>query len=83
MASEYLCAFLRPIDDPPPLLGDAVRLGFRTTTRHVVASKFLYYLLFHSPNPWKLEEEYLVELRKISDSASPISKAYCWSQRIP
>jgi hypothetical protein len=84
MARGYLCAFLQPDDDldPPPLLGNSVRLGFKTAKKQVDAARFLYYLLFYSPNPWKLEEEYLVELRKISDSASQISKA-CWSQWIP
>lgn len=79
MASEYLCAFLQPDDGPPPLLGNVMHLGLRTVKKHVDASQFLYYLLFYSPNPRKLEEEYLAELHKISDSASEIGNACCQS----
>jgi hypothetical protein len=77
MTSKYLCAFLQPDYHPPPRLGNASRLGIKTSKKEVDASRFLYFLLFHSPNPWKLEQEYLEELRKISDSASQISKAGC------
>jgi hypothetical protein len=78
MTSKYLCAFLKPDDHPAaPRLGSASRLGMKTSTKEVDASRFLYHLLFYSPNPWKLEQEYLEELRKISDSASQISKARC------
>ena len=77
MASKYLCAFLQPDDNPPPLLGNASRIGMRTSKKEVDAARFLYYLLFYSPNPWKLEQEYLEELRKSSDLASQISRACC------
>jgi hypothetical protein len=77
MASKYLCAFLQPDDHPPPLLGNASRIGMRTSKKEADAARFLYYLLFYSPNPWKLEQKYLEELRKSSDSASQISRA-CW-----
>jgi hypothetical protein len=69
MPSKYLCAFLRPDDRPPPLLGNSSRLDIKSSNKEVDASLFLY-LLFHSPNPWKLEQEHLEELRKIFDSAS-------------
>ena len=77
MTSQYLCAFLKPDDLHPPLLGNASRLGMKSSKKEVDASRFLYHLLFYSPNPWKLEQEYMQELRKISDSASQISEACC------
>ena len=79
MTSKYLCAFLQPNDRRPPLLGS---LDIKTSNKEVDASLFLYHLLFYSPNPWKLEQEYLEELRKISDSANEISKTCCGSQRM-
>jgi hypothetical protein len=75
MACHYLCAFLQPDDRPAPVLGNTIRLGMKTSRKHVDAALFLYHLLFHSPNPWKLEQEYLNELRKISASAIAISKS--------
>ena len=69
--SPYLCAFLQPDNHPPPL-GNASRICVKTS---VDASRFLYHLLFYSPNPWKLEQEYLQELRKISGSASQIGRS--------
>jgi len=77
MASEYLCAFLQPDNSPILRLGDATRIEMPHSTKHVDAAMFLYHLLFHSPNPWKLEEEYLQELRKLPDPANVISEVEC------
>jgi hypothetical protein len=54
----------------------------QTSKKQVDASRFLYHLLFCSPNPWKLEQEYLQELSTVSDTASQISKAHFSSLEI-
>jgi hypothetical protein len=58
-----LCAFLQPVyvNYSPLLFGDSSRYFTTTTKNKVNAAKFLYHLLLYSPNPCKLEQEYLVE----------------------
>ena len=56
---------LQPDDLPLPLLGNASHLD---TKRRLMLRSFSIIFFFHSPNPWKPEQEYLEEFCKLSDS---------------